>query len=230
MLPWAEAEAEAAAAAQAGERSPGWLLLGVGGDDLACVGLDPVADGPVMLVAGRARSGRSTALVAIARWYASQSVPVVAVAPRRSLLREFAGSPDGPPGPWVSDGRDPEVVWALLAAARALPGRARGPIAVLVDDVAALSDTAVGDMLGELAAAPDGVTVVVAGEVETFTSAYRGVAAVARRSRCMLLLGRYGSVESDLSGTPLPRGAGGPPGRGLLSVHGLLTPVQVPLP
>ncbi len=225
-LPWAEA----AAICEGNERDPGWLLLGLGGDDLDAVGLDPGTDGPVVLVTGQPRTGRSTALVAIARWYAAQSVPVVAVAPRKSPLREVAGSPDGPPGPWVTDGRDPAEFRALLGAARALAGGARGPVAVLVDDVGALSDTATGDLLGDLAAAPDGATVVVAGEVEAFTSAYRGVAAVARRSRCALVLGRCGPAESDLAGTPLPRGAGGPPGRGLLVAHGHLTHLQVPQP
>lgn len=213
-----------------------WTLIGLGGDDLRPLGFDPADAGPLLLVAGPARSGRSTALAAMARWHVDRGVTVVAIAPRRSPLRASAGSPDGPAGPWLTDGADPEALRRLLTAARRPSGRdANAPFAVLIDDVEQLADTPTEDVLVGLLSSPadapaGGLAVIVAGASETFTTAYRGVAAAARRSRCALLLGRCGVTESDLAGVPVPRAAAGPPGRGLLAIRGELRPVQVPLP
>jgi S-DNA-T family DNA segregation ATPase FtsK/SpoIIIE len=238
-LPWAAAR-EAADRAGGHERPGGrlWTLVGLGGDDLRPLGIDPAQDGHLLLVAGPPRSGRSTALAAIARWHTERGVPVIAVAPRRSPLRASAGSPDGPDGAWITDGADPQALPGLIAAARRAGARGRpAPVAILVDDVEQVADTAACDLLAELlsateqqAAGAGDLLVVVAGQGEAFTSAYRGLPALARKSRCALLLGRCGAAEGDLAGVPIPRTTAGPPGRGLLALRGDVSPIQVPLP
>ncbi|GAA3130247.1 hypothetical protein GCM10020001_060190 [Nonomuraea salmonea] len=72
--------------------SPLWALIGAGGDALAPLGLDLLAQGPGAVVAGPSRSGRSSVLVTAARSLIAQGTPVVAVAPRRSPLRDLEGA------------------------------------------------------------------------------------------------------------------------------------------
>ena len=64
----------------------GWVLVGLGGDEAGAVGVDLVTAGPAMLVAGPPGSGRSTALVAMARWLVQEGRPVALVAHPRSPL------------------------------------------------------------------------------------------------------------------------------------------------
>jgi S-DNA-T family DNA segregation ATPase FtsK/SpoIIIE len=233
VLPWDVATAAVAEGVHPRAAGPLWTLVGLGGDDLRPLGVDPTADGPLLLIAGSARTGRSTALAAIGRWHGDRGVPVIAVAPRRSPLHRAAGSPDGPGGVWATDGTDPEALRALIAEARRTVARSgAGPLVLLVDDVEHVADTAAGDVLTDLVSAsePGELLVAVAGTAEAFTAAYRGLGALARTSRCALLLGRCGVAERDLAGTAVPRTAAGPPGRALLAVHGEVALLQVPLP
>jgi S-DNA-T family DNA segregation ATPase FtsK/SpoIIIE len=69
--------------------------------------------------------------------------------------------------------------------------------------------------------------VLVSGTVDDLAARFRGFAVEARRHRCGLLLGAHGPAAGDLLGVRLPRNVAGPPGRGLLVVHGQCTPVQV---
>src|SRR5206468_11442870 len=102
-------------------KSPFWTLIGVGGDDAEPVGVDLARDGPGFLLVGPPRSGRSNALVALARGLSNRGVRVVLVGPsppRSGLLSTMDGvTLLGP-----ADGS------ALMAVV------ADSPTAVLVDD------------------------------------------------------------------------------------------------
>src|SRR5262249_32678409 len=69
--------------------SPLWALIGAGGDALAPLGLDLLAQGPGAVLAGPSRSGRSSALLTAAHSLIAQGTPVIAIAPRRSPLRDL---------------------------------------------------------------------------------------------------------------------------------------------
>ncbi|WP_238431040.1 FtsK/SpoIIIE domain-containing protein, partial [Frankia nepalensis] len=76
-----------------------WLPLGIGGRDVAVVGLDPFDAGPhALLVSGPPGSGRSTAAAALARGLRRLGVGVLLVAPPRSPLAALAGAGAGARG------------------------------------------------------------------------------------------------------------------------------------
>ena len=69
-------------------------LVAAGGDSLGPIELDLADEGP-FVIAGPARSGRSTALLTIVRSLAARAdaAPIVLVTPRPSPLRELVGEP-----------------------------------------------------------------------------------------------------------------------------------------
>jgi S-DNA-T family DNA segregation ATPase FtsK/SpoIIIE len=198
--------------------SPLWALLGAGGDALAPLGVDLLAQGPAAVVAGPARSGRSSALLTAARFLLSAGTPVVVVAPRRSPLRELSGE-KGVLGVVTGDGQD-------LAAV--VGDRERYVVAV--DDAELVSpDSPLGMALeNTLRSGRDGEHgLLIAGTTGDLATAYRGFVAEARKGRTGLLLSVQSPADGDLFNVRLPRGAvGGPPGRGLLVVNGTPTPIQ----
>ncbi len=210
--------------------SPLWAMLGAGGDALAPLGIDLLAQGPAAIVAGPARSGRSSALVTAARSLLSRDVPVVVVTPRRSPLRDLAGTPgvlavlDG--GGRPIDGSPEEPLAALVA------GHAR--YVVLVDDAELVSpDTPTGMALEEIlrTGRDEEHGLLIAGTTGDLATAYRGFVAEARKSRTGLLLSVQSPADGDLFTVRLPRGAvGGPTGRGLLIISGTATPIQAAVP
>ena len=72
---------------------PLWGLVGVGGDTLAALGPDLAAGTPGFIVAGPAKSGRSTILLSMARSFLAAGTPVILAAPRPSPLRALAVVP-----------------------------------------------------------------------------------------------------------------------------------------
>ena len=66
---------------------PLWGLVGVGGDTLAAHGPDLASGAPCFIVAGPAKSGRSTILLSMARSFLAAGTPVVLAVPRPSPLR-----------------------------------------------------------------------------------------------------------------------------------------------
>ena len=193
-----------------------WALVGVGGDDAAPAGVDLALDGPGFLVAGPARSGRSTALLTMATSLAGRGVEVAVVAPRRSPLHALAGLPG------VRGVFGPGDAGPLSDAVGS------GPVVAVVDDVEALTDTAAGDVLTDLVKSDDGArAVIAAGRSDELPMLFRGPSVAVRASRCGLLLAP-GPPDGDLLGTRIPRGAGPLiPGRGLLVVGGRSGAVQV---
>ncbi|MCU1405171.1 MAG: cell division protein FtsK [Glaciihabitans sp.] len=75
------------------DHGPMWAMVGVGGDQLVAQGIDLERDAPTFVVAGPARSGRSTLLVAMARSLLASGTELVLACPRTSPLRELAGLP-----------------------------------------------------------------------------------------------------------------------------------------
>ncbi|WP_019634993.1 FtsK/SpoIIIE domain-containing protein [Actinomadura atramentaria] len=205
-----------------------WALVGVGGDTLAPVGVDLLADGPGFVVAGPPRSGRSTTLGTIVSSLldpavAGGLVPVVLVLPRRSPLRLLAGRPgvlavlDADAGPDDLDA--------------AVAGEHR--YVVVVDDAELLDDTDLDDALRDtLRTARDGEhAVVLGGTTADLGRGYRGFLPDARRSRSGVLLSVDTPEDAELFGLRLPRNAnlGGPTGRGLFVATGTTTQIQVAL-
>ncbi|MFD2355662.1 hypothetical protein ACFSTC_49910 [Nonomuraea ferruginea] len=199
--------------------SPLWALVGAGGDALAPLGLDLLAHGPGAVIAGPARSGRSSALMTAARSLIARGTPVVAVAPRRSPLRELDGALA------VLDGNADNLA-EVVADQR--------HYVVLVDDAELVNpDSPLGTALEEvLRSGRDGDHgLLIAGTTGDLAVAYRGFAAETRKSRTGLLLAVQGQADGDLFTIRLPRGTvGGPPGRGFLVTTGTITPVQAALP
>ncbi|MGH9022566.1 MAG: FtsK/SpoIIIE domain-containing protein, partial [Acidimicrobiia bacterium] len=211
-------------------RSPLWALVGVGGDELARFGVDLSVDAG-FVVAGPSRSGRSGALVVMARSLAAQGVQVVALCPRLSPLEGLTGGGSDFPAAAVrvfsgeSGQLDPTEISATLV-------RLQGPVAVLVDDAEALArgpvDEAVRDFVRS--ASRGRVGLVVAGMADELRNELKGVASEAKKARCALLLSPSSTLDGDLVGVRLPRNLVGrmPAGRGVLVAGAQLTMVQVP--
>ncbi|MFG1876671.1 FtsK/SpoIIIE domain-containing protein [Sphaerisporangium sp. NPDC049003] len=203
--------------------SPLWALLGAGGDSLAPLGVDLLAQGPAAVIAGPSRSGRSSVLLTAARSLLGQDTPVAVVAPRRSPLRELSGEP-GVLAVLGGDGEAGDLPGALAGHDRYV---------VIVDDAELVSpDSPLGLALeGTLRSGRDGEHgLLIAGTTGDLATAYRGFVAEARKARTGLLLSVQSPADGDLFNVRLPRGAvGGPPGRGLLVISGTPTPIQTAL-
>jgi S-DNA-T family DNA segregation ATPase FtsK/SpoIIIE len=195
------------------------LILGLGGDDLRPVVVDPDEAGGVFLVAGPPRSGRSTALVSIAAQL--QDRPVVAMCARRGPLRQRRDLA------LVADPARTEDVRAAFAAV------ADGAT-LLVDDIDLVEAASVLDGIEAAvrSARDGGGFVVLAGTTETMSASFRGPVAQARRARTGLLLRPEGPHDGELLGVRLRRRGGhtDPPGRGVLAINGRVVRVQVPDP
>jgi S-DNA-T family DNA segregation ATPase FtsK/SpoIIIE len=146
------------------------------------------------LVAGPARSGRSTALLTLASSArdAAPSTTVLAVATRRSPLRE---SPLVDSVVTTADAIG-EVVDRVLATS--------GPTLVLVDDADTLDD-ADGRLAQLLANARPDVHVVIAGRNDVLRSLFGHWTQTVRRSKAGVLLQPDPDLDGDLLGARLPR-------------------------
>ncbi len=184
-----------------------WLLpLGMGAHALepAAVSLHPAEH---LLVAGPARSGRTTTLLTLATALraARPDVTVVAVLPRPSPLAE--GPVDRVLG--VAD------LYELTDLA--LGARTGGPLVVLVDDAELVDDGAGVLERLLLARAPD-VHVVAAGRADALRTSYGAWLRLVRQSRAGLLLAPDIDLDGDLLSVRLPRRSPAlpAPGRGYL--------------
>ncbi len=198
------------AALTSDSRDSGQVVVGVGGDDLHPVGLDPERDGALWLVAGSTRSGKSTALRTLGEGLLRAGRPVAVVSTRPGPMDRLRDRPGV--ACWSSDD-DPDTV---VAACRDNPG-----LAVLVDDADQLLDTAVEPVLRDLArAARQGQGLVAcAASTSTLLTQYRGVAVEVARSQVGLLLSPRGVADGELFGLASGRRHAAPdrlPGRGLL--------------
>ena len=111
---------------------PLWALAGVGGDELTALGPDLSAGTPAFIVAGPARSGRSSILLAMTRSLLAGGAQVILVTPRPSPLRSLAAAPGVRRSFEQSDLGTDELAAALAALT--------GPGAVVIDDADLLAD------------------------------------------------------------------------------------------
>jgi len=195
----------------------GALVLGVGGDELGAVGLEGAAIRGGVLVAGPPGSGRSTALLTFAAALSPLGLPVVAVAPRPSPLRELPGC--------VSDPGAAGLLETRLGD---------GPVVLLVDDAELVLDSRLAPVLERAVrrARDAGTVVIAAGTTDELLACFRGFVVDLRRSRTGLLLSPQSAADGDLLGVRLSRATGGDviPGRALLAVRGQVRPLQIALP
>jgi S-DNA-T family DNA segregation ATPase FtsK/SpoIIIE len=203
-------------------------LVAAGGDSLGPIELDLADEGP-FVIAGPARSGRSTALLTIVHSLAARpdAAPIVLVTPRPSPLRELLGEP----GIAAVLHRGPD----LGAELDDLVTEHAGRLTIVVDDAELVGDGPEGAALERIVRnARDTGTVVVAAATteELLLNRYRGWLATARRSRTGLLLAPGTPTDGEVFDIRLPRGQGRswPAGRALLVRRGNNSPVQVPMP
>ncbi len=198
----------------------------VGGDQLGPIDVDLAAAGSAFLISGPQRSGRSTALAAIVTSLAGRTdgaLPVLAIAPRPSPLRDLAGLP-GVLDVLTGDPADIAIQVADAAVT--------GPVALVVDDGELLSAHALTEALEAFTrgARDTGSVLIAAATTEdVMANPYRGWLAAVRRPRSGLLLNPSTHVDGEVFGLRLPRSLGGgwPPGRALLVQRGEITPAQV---
>jgi S-DNA-T family DNA segregation ATPase FtsK/SpoIIIE len=196
----------------------------VGGDELRLQTVNLAACGPGFTIAGPAGSGRSTALLVLARSLLEGGTQLCLVLPQASPLQALA---DTEGVVLLADLRDPARLASVLS-------HTNGRVAVLVDDAEQITDdrwdTLLLDVL-KIAVSKDHA-VVVAGDQDWLAGADAGFAFEAQRSRSGLLLTPDSPERGDLLGVRLPRSAvfTGPAGRGVLLRSGQPMAVQVPLP
>lgn len=217
---------QASAYRPGGQPGAMWAMAAVGGDQLTALGPDFTLT-PTFLVAGPARSGRSTVLLTMALSLIDAGTPVVVGAPRRSPLRDLAGRPGVLA---VFDGADidPEALEEAL-------GSAPGGAVVILDDADLLLQTQAEDILNRIArtGAETKQGLIASGQLDRISSAYSGWSADMRRNRQGMLLSPQNVSDGDLIGAKIPRSrlGGGRVGRGMLHLgDGVLRTVQVPEP
>jgi DNA segregation ATPase FtsK/SpoIIIE, S-DNA-T family len=205
---------------------PLWGMVGVGGDTLTALGPNLASGVPCFIVAGPAKSGRSTILMSMARSFLSVGTPIVLAAPRPSPLRALVGAP-GVLGLFDK----PELSKEELAEALA---SFSGPGVVLIDDAEILRDCDAASELSRLIAfgSDAGRALVLAGDSESIGLGFSGWQVEAKRARRGCLTAPTALPEGDLIGIRLPRGAlGQPPNPGRCLLHtgdGNLLTVTVP--
>lgn len=203
------------------------LAVAVGGDTLGLRHLDAIDHGPAVLVTGPRRSGRSSVLSQLAGEALSAGWQVALVTPRKSPLRDLAGSA-GVHGPWDLQSDQAEVTEQLTALVQG-----EEPLVVLVDDTELVgSDGWLADALVKVIEQmrDSGKMLVGAGTASDMQSHYRGPSALLKKSGNGVLLNPQSSADADLFGARLNRSAFGqslPPGGGYLVVAGQAERVQV---
>jgi S-DNA-T family DNA segregation ATPase FtsK/SpoIIIE len=210
------------------DAGPLFALVGVGGDELTAIGPDLGAGGgPAFVVAGPARSGKSTVIAVMAEALLRQDVPIVVGAPRSSPLRALAGRPGVLDV--VNDASAPADRWRELLTAE--PDR---PLVVLLDDGDVLRDCPASEVFRAVltGAFGPGRTLVLAGNADSICTGLSGWQVEAKKSRQGALLSPQGITDGDLVGVRLPRSAVGrpvQPGRALVHLGtGALVTVAVP--
>ncbi len=193
-----------------------YFRLGLGVASVATAGV-VLHDGEHLLVAGPARSGRSTTLT--------------------TMVEAWRGIyPDG----WVGTVR-PRRNAALANCDATIDGSLRDvvseatlhpdqPRLIVVDDAELVDDD--GGLQALLATAPAGLHVIAAGRPEALRAAYGHWTGVVKRARKGVLLGAIHDLDADVLGVMLPRHrpAHAPIGRGYLVADGQVEAVQLAMP
>jgi S-DNA-T family DNA segregation ATPase FtsK/SpoIIIE len=209
-------------------RSKLWALVGIGGDEIVGFGPD-LADGvPAFVIAGPAKSGRSTVLMNVAQSFLTQGARLVVAAPRQSPLRQLDGA-QGVLKVFTGDDIDEDEFEDLIDQASL-----DEPIAVLVDDGEILEDCDAGSQMKKIVSrgAERGLALVIAGDEEDVCSGFSGWQVDAKKARRGILLSPQESSSGDLIGLRVSRGMVGgqiAPGKGMLHLgDGELRTVVIP--
>jgi DNA segregation ATPase FtsK/SpoIIIE, S-DNA-T family len=221
LLPTAVRMGELGMAARLVREAPGepaWIPAGIGDGTLAPAGLE-LYEYEHALIAGPPRSGRSSALCAIAQAVAaSPAAPVtLALVPRRSPLRD-----------------SPHVRQAVASCAEleaAIGAHPGGALYILADDAESVDEPT--GLLERLMKPPNShVTLIAAGRSDTLRRSFGHWTQKVRESRCGVLLTPDYDLDGDLFGVTLPRlnRLAAVPGRGFLCVGGAVEGVQLALP
>lgn len=168
---------------------------GLGGDDVAPVGVDFADSAPAFVIAGPPGSGRSTALASLAVSLLSSGTRLVVLTPRESPLR----APEGHPGVRLLASRAPTQ--AEFTAALGTGGE---PRVVLVDDADPLT---LPDIEPDLRALVEsgrerGIGLAAAATGDTMSGAMGWLGAL-KRQRRGVLLDPQSLMEGDILGARL---------------------------
>ncbi|MGX1118829.1 S-DNA-T family DNA segregation ATPase FtsK/SpoIIIE [Streptomyces ambofaciens] len=209
-------------------RSKLWALIGIGGDEIVGFGPD-LADGvPSFVIAGPAKSGRSTVLMNVAQSLLAQGTRLVVAAPRQSPVRQLDGA-EGVLKVFTGDDIDEDEFEELIDGASP-----EEPIAVLVDDGEILEDCDAESQMKKIVSrgAERGLALVIAGDEEDVCSGFSGWQVDAKKARRGILLSPQESSSGDLIGLRISRqmvGGQVTPGKGMLHLgDGELRTVVVP--
>ncbi|MFF6949603.1 FtsK/SpoIIIE domain-containing protein [Streptomyces iakyrus] len=203
-------------------------LVGIGGDEIVGFGPDLAQGVPAFVIAGPAKSGRSTVLLNFAHSFLSQGTRLVIAAPRQSPLRGLDGT-DGVLKVFTGDDIDEDEFEELIDEASL-----EEPIAVLIDDGEILEDCDAESQMKKLVSrgAERGLALVIAGDEEDVCSGFSGWQVDAKKARRGILLSPQESSSGDLIGVRLNRGMVGgqvAPGKGMLHLgDGELRTVVIP--
>ncbi|MFJ7049347.1 FtsK/SpoIIIE domain-containing protein [Streptomyces sp. NPDC101112] len=175
-------------------RRPLWALLGLGGDEVAAVGVDFAAS-PTFVIAGPPGSGRSTTLASLAVSLLSSGTRLVVLTPRESPLRAL----DGHPGVRLLASRAP-----TQAEFTAALGNGGEPRVVLVDDADLLT---LPDIEADLRSLVEsgrerGIGLAAAATGDTLSGAM-GWLGTLKRQRRGVLLDPQSLMEGDILGVRL---------------------------
>ncbi|WP_158607621.1 FtsK/SpoIIIE domain-containing protein [Flexivirga caeni] len=190
----------------------GTVMLGIGGATVEPVGLPLGSFGELAaLIAGPARSGRTTTLTTIAHQLGDRAI---------CWIDGHGRPPQLPSVARVVDAARPE---ALATWLNATPGGA-----LLVDDLDELIGSPIDDLIADYLqhGRRDGGIVCATGQSETLANAFRGAVAELRRRQTGVIL-QPGRRDGDLLGATLGPAGRPQPGRGALVIRSRAVPVQV---
>ncbi|CAL9523393.1 FtsK/SpoIIIE domain-containing protein [Streptomyces sp. enrichment culture] len=211
-------------------RSKLFALAGIGGDEIVGMGPDLAEGVPAFVIAGPAKSGRSTVLMNFAQSYLAQGVRLVIAAPRQSPLRQLDGT-DGVLKVFTGDDIDEDDFEELIDDAEP---STQEPVAVLIDDAEILEDADAASQFKKIVSrgAERGLALVIAGDEEDVCSGFSGWQVDAKKARRGILLSPQETSSGDLIGLRLSRSLVGgqvAPGKGMLHLgDGELRTVVVP--
>lgn len=176
-----------------------FAAFGVGGDDVTQRGPDLATDAPTFLVAGPARSGRSTVLRAMTESLLRRGTSVVVLAPMASPLRDLKGR-EGVLGMFTE----------LDVAEDDLAGlvQDRPGTVIVMDDGELLKDMPAKSWLRSFirSARTAGQGLIVAGDVDEVGSGFGSAWNVdVKRARRGMILSPSSAIDGDLIGVKLPR-------------------------
>ncbi|WP_369374190.1 FtsK/SpoIIIE domain-containing protein [Promicromonospora sp. Populi] len=205
---------------------PMWALLGVGGDDLTAFGMDLAGDAPSFIVAGPARSGRSTMLAVMTESLLRGGTQVVLLAPRASVLRDFEGRAGV-----RAVLRGTEITEEDLAPHLDPDGT---PVVLVVDDAELVADVPAKTWLRAYlrTAADNQRGLIIGGDASEVAKGFSGWQVDVKKSRRGALLSPSDRFDGDLVGASLSRSAVATqvtPGKAMVHLgSGELTTLLVP--